>query len=103
MPKTIHLTGEQASLLVIYIMMTTSYRKGEMEACRELGEEKDENGMLRFPNMAANATWWEKANKRLEEIGNQVRNQRWPGRPVGEREGLDQGVELRHSVFSIPE
>jgi len=74
MPKTIHLTGEQASLLVIYIMMTTSYRKGEMEACRELGEEKDENGMLRFPNMAANATWWEKANKRLEEIKDIIDN-----------------------------
>ena len=74
MPKTIHLTGEQANLLVIYITMTTNYRKGEMEACRELGEEKDENGMLRFPNMAAIATWWEKANKRLEEIKDIIDN-----------------------------
>jgi hypothetical protein len=74
MPKTIHLTGEQANLLVIYITMTTNYRKGEMEACRELGEEKDENGMLRFPNIAANATWWEKANKQLEGIKDIIDN-----------------------------
>jgi hypothetical protein len=67
--KTITLTGEQASLLVMYIIMTTNYRKGEMEACRELGEEKKDDGItLKFPNIAANANWWEKANTRLEEI-----------------------------------
>ncbi|MDD3926821.1 MAG: hypothetical protein PHT33_09205 [bacterium] len=66
--KTITLTGEQANLLAIYITMTTNYRKRETEACRELGEEKNDEGMLRYPNMAANANWWEKANTRLEEI-----------------------------------
>ncbi len=66
--KTITLTGDQAILLTIYITMTTNYRKDEMEACRKLGEEKDENGMLKFPKMAANAAWWEKTNQRLEEI-----------------------------------
>jgi len=66
--KTITMTGEQANLLEFYIKITSYYRKSEMEACQELGKETNDEGMLKFPNQAANAIWWEKVDAQLQEI-----------------------------------
>lgn len=66
---TVTLTDEQANLLTFYITLTAGYRKGEMETCQKVGAELNEDGYtLKYPNIAANATWWEKANKTLEGI-----------------------------------
>lgn len=37
---TLELTEEQASALDVYLLMTTSYRKKEYEACVRLAQEK---------------------------------------------------------------
>lgn len=66
--RTIRLTDEQASTLTCFLLMTTNYRKDELEACRKLSEEHREDGSVRFPQMESNARWWEKANAQLTKI-----------------------------------
>ena len=66
--KTIRLTDEQADLLTFYILITTKYREGEIEACSKLGRELKSDGSTLFPRMAANAEWWTGTNHELERI-----------------------------------
>jgi len=66
--RTIILTDEQASLLEVYILMTTSYRKGEIDACSRLALEKKEDGSPAYPNMKSNSEWWRKTHRELERI-----------------------------------
>lgn len=47
--KIVTLTDEQASTLEVYLLITTKYRQGEIEACESLSRELDENGSSRFP------------------------------------------------------
>jgi len=66
--STIELTLDQSATLSTFLLMTTKYREGELEACRELGKELDENGNIKYPNIVANAKWWEGAISIIEEI-----------------------------------
>ena len=50
------------------LILTAKYREREETASKELGEEREEDGTLRFPNMKSNGEWWEKTNKAIEEI-----------------------------------
>jgi hypothetical protein len=72
--KTITLTADQASTLVVYILTTTNYRKGEIEACSSLAQEKKEDGSPAFPNMKSNAEWWKNTHKELEKIKTLIDN-----------------------------
>ena len=63
-----NLTPEQASTLETYLLITTKYREDEIEACKKLSEEVDDDGKQRFPNMAANAVWWEETHQIIEDI-----------------------------------
>ena len=54
------LTKEQISALEVYLLISTRYRKDEAKACRELGSELNDDGQLKYPNIAANADWWDK-------------------------------------------
>ncbi len=66
--RNITLTAEDANLLVCYILMTTQYRRGEVDAWAKLAEEKNEDGTPVFKNAQSNSEWWEKACARLESI-----------------------------------
>lgn len=66
--RNIILTADQASKLEMVLRMTTRYRKEEEAACKALGEEKNADGTLRYPNIRSNGEWWEEANKAIEEI-----------------------------------
>lgn len=65
---TLELTEEQASALDVYLLMTTSYRKKEYEACVRLAQEKNEDGTLKFEKMSKNADFWKKQNEMIEKI-----------------------------------
>ena len=62
------LTDHQRAYLKTFLLMTTQYRKGEIEACEKLAKELDEEGKPKFPNMAANAAWWSEVDDVIEEI-----------------------------------
>lgn len=66
--KSVSLTNEEWNRLAVYLLMTTNYRKGELEACRSLAEYKDENGNPEYPNMASNAKFWEEMNAFIEKV-----------------------------------
>jgi hypothetical protein len=66
--KKITLTDEQASTLSVFLLVTTKFREGEIEACRSLAKEKNEDGSPKLPNMASNAEWWEATHKEIENI-----------------------------------
>ncbi len=68
MKKIITLTHEQANLLSCYILLTTQYRKEEVESWKSLSAEKNLDGTPLFENAASNATWWSELEGRLTEI-----------------------------------
>lgn len=66
--RTITLTEDQLGKLEMVLRLTTRYRKDEEAACKALGQERDESGDLKYPNIRSNGEWWEEANKAMEEI-----------------------------------
>ena len=68
MKVTLELTEEQADVLDLYLLMTTKYRKGEREAWESLAKERNEDGMLKFPNAPSNANFWKEQNETIENI-----------------------------------
>lgn len=72
--KILTLTDEQASTLEVYLLITTNYRRREVEACERLSREVDENGSSRYPNMKSNAEWWTKTSGTIEEIEKAIGN-----------------------------
>lgn len=70
--KIVRLDDGEAIVLSMFLTMTTRYRQEEAAACRRLSEERDADGTPKFPKMAANAAWWERADKMLEAIRDRV-------------------------------
>ena len=68
------LTFHEAQTLVCYILMTTNYRKDEINAWEELAKEKDEDGKLTFPKAKKNADFYRKQSKELEAIKDKLDN-----------------------------
>lgn len=66
--KAVTLTNELCSTLQCYILMTTNYRKGEIEAWEKLAQETDENGAPKFKNAASNAQFWRDMEIQLQQI-----------------------------------
>lgn len=66
--RTVVLTNELCSTLQCYILMTTNYRKGEIEAWEKLAQETDENGAPKFKNAASNAQFWRDMEIQLQQI-----------------------------------
>lgn len=66
--RTVTLTNELCSTLQCYILMTTNYRKGEIEAWEKLAQETDENGAPKFKNAASNAQFWRDMEIQLQQI-----------------------------------
>ena len=74
MAKVITLTEEQAATLTTYILITTRYREREIEASARLGLETNDDGVIKYPNMLANAEWWRITHRELAGIVAQVDN-----------------------------
>jgi len=68
----VSLTNVEWSKLRCYLLMTTRYREGELEACKRLAEECEPDGSLSFPNMPSNAKFWEEMNTMIEAIGEKI-------------------------------
>lgn len=68
------LTFHEAQTLVCYILMTTNYRKDEINAWEELAKEKDEDGNPTFPKAKKNADFYRKQSKELETIKDKLDN-----------------------------
>ena len=62
------LTEKQAEDLKTYLLITEHYRKEEYKACKDLAEEKNEDGTAKYPLMAKNAEFWKEQNEAMEEI-----------------------------------
>ena len=75
--KIVKLDDEEAIVLSMFLAMTTRYRQDESASCRRLSEERNADGSPKFPKMAENATWWERADKMLEAIRDRVDTARW--------------------------
>ena len=69
---TVTMTNAEWSKLSVSILMTTQFRKGEIEACKSLAEEREPDGTLTFPNMPSNAKFWEEMNALLETIEEKI-------------------------------
>jgi len=74
MAKVITLTEEQAATLTTYILITTQYREREIEASARLGLKTNDDGVIKYPNMLANAEWWRITHRELAGIVAQVDN-----------------------------
>ena len=66
--RTITLTDEQATRLKMFLLMSTNYRKGEIETWTLLSTERHEDGSLVWPNALSNVDWWRDANSSIEEV-----------------------------------
>lgn len=66
--KTVTLTREEWCKLTTYILMTTQYRKGELEAWERLSQEKEEDGTPTFKNAESNAEFWRGMIEMIEAI-----------------------------------
>ncbi len=66
--RTITLTNDQAIRLEMFLLMTESYRKREVDACERLSKEIKEDGTPQYPAMASNASWWKETDISMGEI-----------------------------------
>lgn len=66
--KTVTLTNAQWNTLSCYILMTTQYRKRELEAWEALSKETNEDGIPKFKLAADNASYYRELEPKLEAI-----------------------------------
>ena len=66
--SAVTLTNKQWNMLVTYILMTTQYRKGELETWQKLAKEQNANGEPEFPNAVGNAEFFGRLEVTLDEI-----------------------------------
>lgn len=62
------LTEKQAKDLKTYLLITQYHRKEVYKTCKDLAEEKNEDGTAKYPLMAKNAEFWKEQNEAMEEI-----------------------------------
>lgn len=62
------LTNDEWSRLTSYILMSTNYRKGELEAWENLVTETDANGAPKFPTAPKNAQFWRETIELLDHV-----------------------------------
>lgn len=53
------LSRDTWSELTMYLLMTTKYREGELEAWKKLATAVDADGKPEYPNAESNARFWE--------------------------------------------
>lgn len=68
--KAIKLTISQCSTLICYLLMTTQYRKNEVETWRELSKKVNKDGTPKYIHAESNARFWKKMHEDLEVIRN---------------------------------
>lgn len=62
------LTNAEWSRLTSYILMSTAYRKGELEAWESLSTETEEDGSPKFPNAPRNIEFWTETNALIDRV-----------------------------------
>ena len=70
--KTVTLTNGEWSELTTYLLLSKNHREGEAKAWAELAEEREEDGSVKYPNVASNAQFWKETNEALEEIRKKI-------------------------------
>ena len=70
--KTVTLTNGEWSKLTTYLLWSKNHREGEAKAWAELAEEREEDGSVKYPNVASNAQFWKETNEALEEIRKKI-------------------------------
>lgn len=66
--RTVTLTNDQWNLLTTFILMSTNYRKGEIEAWEQLSTETNDDGTAKFKHAADNAKFMKEMDVELEKI-----------------------------------
>ncbi len=64
----ITITREQANKLEVFLLMSRSYRKGEIKAWDSLATEQDADGMPKFKNAKSNADWWREMDAIMNDV-----------------------------------
>ena len=72
---TIKLTHDEANKLECYFLMTSEFRKNEIETWGELAERKDENGNPVFSHAESNANFWREMDEFINNLYNEM--ERW--------------------------
>ena len=72
--SSVTLTNEQWNKLAVYILMSTSYRKGELETWQKLAGEQNANGEPAFPNAKGNVEFFSSLEDTLDEIKKAIDN-----------------------------
>lgn len=66
--RTISLTNAQWGRLTTFLLMSTQYREGELEAWEKLATEKNDDGTPTFKNAENNAAFWRGMIEDIAEI-----------------------------------
>ena len=68
-PETsITLTNVQWARLNTFLLMTTNFRKEELDSWRKLARERDEAGRPSFPNAVNQATFWRETIEVVDQV-----------------------------------
>ena len=70
--RTVTLTADQWNTLYFYLLTSTKYRNGEIEAWERLALEMNEDGSPKFIHAADNARYLRDQEKTLHEIAQSI-------------------------------
>lgn len=70
--RTVTLTADQWNTLYFYLLTSTKYRNGEIEAWERLALETNEDGSPKFIHAADNARYLRDQEKTLHEIAQNI-------------------------------
>ena len=65
---TLELSRSEAVKLETFLLVTTKFREGEMEAYKKLADEVDEEGNLLFPHAKGNIEYWAEQCEMMDSI-----------------------------------
>ena len=65
---TLQLTRAEAVKLEMFLLMTTKFREGELEAHQKFAARKDENGNPTSPAAKSNVEFWTEQCKIMDSI-----------------------------------
>lgn len=67
-PKTITMTNSEWNKLIVFLQLSTSYRKNELDSWTRLAQEKNEDGTPTFKNAEDNAKFWKETIDEIDRI-----------------------------------
>lgn len=70
----ITLSQDDRLMLDVFLLMTTKYRKQEMNTWEKLSNEKNEDGTPVYKNAKGNAKWWSELCDAIPRISRALNN-----------------------------